>query len=117
MMMNMSAALEKLADAINADYVAFQGDLSSLSESRRAHRLQMIENFKKSFSFKEGKKYIKVIKDNSVWGFVVNTTDDPMFRYGDILKAASWAAPARNGARGNVFEEYSVQWTGPLYFR
>jgi len=40
-----------------------------------------------------------------------------MFRYGDILKAASWATPARNGARGNVFEEYTVRWTGPLYFR
>jgi hypothetical protein len=117
MTMNMTVALEKLADAIHADYVAFQGDLSSLPENRRAHRLQMIESFKNSFSFVEGKKYIKVVKDDSVWGFVVNTTDDAMFRYGDILKAASWASPARNSARGNVFEEYSVQWTGPLYLR
>jgi hypothetical protein len=115
--MNMTVALEKLVDAINADYVAFQGDLSALSETRRAQRLQMIENFKNSFSVNVGKKYIKVVKDGSVWGFIVNTTDDPMFRYGDILKAASWAAPARNGARGNVFEDYTVQWTGPLYFR
>ena len=115
--MDMNAALEKLVDAINADYVAFQGDLSVLPERLRVNRERMIENFKKSFSVKVGKKYIKVIKDNSVWGFVVNTTDDPMFRYGDILKPASWAAPARNGARGNVFGEYSVQWTGPLYFR
>ena len=34
---------------------------------------------------------------------------------GDILKAASWNAPATNKARGNIFEEYTVQWTGPLY--
>lgn len=115
--MDMNAAIAKLIDAINDDYVAFQGDLSVLPEPRRAHRLQMIENFKKSFSVNIGKKYIKIVKDGSAWGFIVNTSDDPMFRYGDILKAASWASPARNGARGNVFGNYDVQWTGPLYFR
>ena len=115
--MNMTVAIENLISAIHADYVAYSGDLSSLPEARRAHRMKMIEDFKKDLSAKEGKKYIKIIKDNSVWGFIVNTTDDKMFRYGDILKAASWAAPARNGARGNVFEDYSVAWTGPNYLR
>jgi len=115
--MNMNSAIENLISAIHADYVRFSGDLSDLPEDRRAHRMGMIEEFKNSLSAVEGKKYIKIAKDGSVWGFVVNVHDDKMFRYGDILKAASWAAPARNGARGNVFEEYSVQWTGPLYFR
>jgi hypothetical protein len=115
--MDMNAALEKLFEAINADYVAFQGDLSILPERLRVNREQMIEGFKNSFYAKVGKKYIKIVKDGSVWGFVVNIHDDKMFRYGDILKAASWATPARNGARGNVFEEYTVRWTGPLYFR
>jgi len=35
---------------------------------------------------------------------------------GDILKAASWAAPARNFTRGNVYitssYENRVRWTG-----
>jgi hypothetical protein len=115
--MNMNSAIENLIAAINDDYVRFSGDLSALPEARRVVREKMIENFKKSFSVNEGKKYIKIVKDGSVWGFVVNTTEDKMFRYGDILKAVSWSAPARNAARGNVFEDYTVEWTGPLYLR
>jgi hypothetical protein len=115
--MNMNVALENLVEAINSDYIQSQGDLSSLPEKNRENRLKMIEKFKNSFSFKFGKKYVKIVKDGSVWGFVVNTSDDPSFRYGDILKAASWASPARNVPRGNVFENYLVQWTGPISFR
>ena len=61
-----------------------------------------------------GSKYVKLINGNSVWGFVVKKDGDK-FKRGDILKAASWAKPATNAARGNIFEEYTVQWTGPLY--
>ena len=61
-----------------------------------------------------GKKYVKLISGTGVWGFVVKEDDDK-FKRGDILKAASWNAPAKNKARGNIFEEYDVQWTGPLY--
>jgi len=61
-----------------------------------------------------GSKYVKLISDRSVWGFVVKKDSDK-FKRGDILLAASWAAPATNKARGNIFEEYSVAWTGPMY--
>ena len=61
-----------------------------------------------------GRKYVKLINKGSVWGFVVKEDGDK-FKRGDILKPASWAAPATNKARGNIFEEYTVQWTGPLY--
>jgi len=38
------------------------------------------------------------------------------FKVGDVLKAASWAAPALNQPRGNVLDgNYHMQWTGPLY--
>ena len=37
------------------------------------------------------------------------------FKVGDILKAAGYRAPALNKARGNIFESYSVAWTGPHY--
>ena len=42
--------------------------------------------------------------EGSVWGFVVNVENDPKFKKGDILKAAGWATPARNQARGNLID-------------
>ena len=45
-----------------------------------------------------GRKYAKVWKGNSIHTFV-NLTN------GDILKAASYKAPAPNGVRGNIFDE------------
>jgi len=69
-------------------------------------------------SIVEGRKYLKVIRtDNqkTVWGFI-QKEDDKQFRAGDILKAASWAAPARNKPRGNVLDGgYTIRWTGPEY--
>lgn len=54
-------------------------------------------------------------KMETVWGFVVRTEKHPKFKYGDILKAASYKAPATNHARGNIFGVYEVNWTGPQY--
>jgi len=80
--------------------------------------LQLIEEFNESISYSVGQKYIKIVKGGSVWGFVVNTDKDKKFRKGDILKAASWAAPARNATRGNVLDGgYSIACTGPHYLK
>ena len=68
------------------------------------------------FEIRKGKKYIKVINQNAVKCFIVNTTEDKVFEYGDILKPAGWNAPARNYKRGNVLEgNYLMNWTGPVY--
>ena len=70
-----------------------------------------------------GSKYIKIVTgkhggNTSVWGFVVNTDKDKKFKKGDLLKAAGWAAPARNAARGNILDGgYPINWTGPLYLK
>lgn len=49
----------------------------------------------------EGKRYVKIVKQDisqrSVYAFVDTTN-------GDILKAATWKAPAKH-ARGNIFSE------------
>ena len=42
----------------------------------------------------------------SVWGFI--NVGNKKFQLGDILKAAGWAAPALNKARGNIFEGYEI---------
>jgi hypothetical protein len=71
-------------------------------------------------SLKKGRKFIKVVNDNSVWGFVALVDGEhkgvPMKR-GDILKAATWSQPAKH-SRGSIFDaemHKSFSWTGPNY--
>lgn len=101
----MNLAVVKYLDAIVAEYAKWCGE-AEIRDSR-------IDEFKSELGFKEGNKYIKVIKRGSVHSFIVNTDSDAKFKRGDILMAASWAAPARNFARGNILGAYTVRWTGP----
>ena len=100
----MQAQLNALVQVIVADY------------NRTCANDDMQRHFADSITIKPGRKYIKIVAESSVWGFIVNTDSDSRFRRGDILKAASWAAPARNSARGNILDGgYTVRWTGPNY--
>jgi hypothetical protein len=72
----------------------------------------MVAEFEAKLHVQEGSKYLKVVSRGSVHSFVVIKAD-AKFKNGDILKAASWAAPARNFSRGNVITgSYVVRWTG-----
>ena len=68
---------------------------------------------------KTGRKFIKIIRDNSVWGFVAKSDGThkgvPM-KMGDVLKAASYNAAAKH-TRGNIFDgkQDYFGWTGPNY--
>lgn len=69
-------------------------------------------------SFDRGRKFLKVVSNSwgsrSVHSFICIKEHD-QWKYGDILKAASWAQPAKNFTRGNVLkpESYSaVTWAG-----
>ena len=76
------------------------------------------EDFAKTIEVVEGRKYIKVVQNHIVWGFIVATDNDRKCKRGDILKAASFSSPTRNHARGNIIEGgYPVHWTGPAYMR
>ena len=75
---------------------------------------------KMDLSLKPGRKFIKVVHDNSVWGFVAKVDGVhkgvPMLK-GDILKAATWSQPAKH-SRGSIFDKEmhkSFSWTGPNY--
>ena len=70
-------------------------------------------------SVKPGRKFIKIIRDNSVWGFVAKKDGvhkGLSMKSGDVLKAAGWSAPAKH-TRGNIFNKNQdyFQWTGPNY--
>ena len=75
---------------------------------------------KMDLSLKPGRKFIKVVHSNSVWGFVAKVDGVhkgiPMLK-GDILKAATWSQPAKH-SRGSIFDKEmhkSFSWTGPNY--
>lgn len=112
---DMTSAIHELMNAIKADYYRYtsRNGTKELTEINK----KMIDEFNASLSYQVGRKYIKILKDGSVWGFVMNQSDKK-FKEGDILKAASWSTPARNHARGNVLEGgYSIAWTGPHYMK
>lgn len=115
---DMSRALIKMVGVMKQDFQRFW-QASAKGEPLSEFAQAQLEEFMESIEFSGGSKYIKVIRNDNqrmVWGFIVNTDNDSKFKRGDILKPAGWAAPARNKARGNVFEDLSwVQWTGPAY--
>lgn len=108
----MQAEIEKYLDMIRADYTTW-GRTPGQPQSET--RLQMDKEFSAALTTSEGGKYIKVITgpQRSVHSFIVKA-DDGKFKRGDILKAAGWAAPAKNFARGNVLtgDFGSISWTG-----
>jgi hypothetical protein len=70
--------------------------------------------FKSKLKADEGSVYIKVVSNGAAHSFIVKN-DGPKFKKGDILKAASWASPAKNYARGNIFDVDSlknIRWAG-----
>lgn len=99
----MEKEIKKLFEACIADY------------KKMGFRPEMEERYVEGLDYKIGKKYIKILSGGSAWGFI--NLANPKFKKGDILKAASWNAPALNAPRGNLFEDYVVQWTGPLYLK
>ena len=112
---DMKKALFTYIERIKEDYKKWT--YSGKSDSSTV-KDEMTEKFCKSISIKEGQKYYKVLTDNSVHSFIVKKDSiirGKDFKRGDMLKAASWASPTLNCARGNIFGAYDVQWTGALY--
>ena len=95
----------KMIDAMVVDY------------SKGNTNERMFNEYKDGFKSIVGQKFIKITNGNGVKAFIVKE-DNGKFKRGDILKPASWRAPAKNSARGNVLEgNYPIQWTGPLYLK
>ena len=103
---DLEAGIQQYLEAIKADYRGF-GELSEI-------RKEMIKEFDASIRYEIHRKFIKVITGTSVHSFIMRENDGK-FKRGDVLKAASWKAPAKNFARGNVLSMIhlnAVRWTG-----
>ena len=116
-MMDLNQGIDNLMVLIKNDYRANGQNMDGETLGRGA--AAMVERFEANLSISRGSKYIKVIRDGSVWGFIVAGDGDAKFHKGDILKPASWAAPARNKARGNVISGNfrGCTWIGPAYLQ
>ena len=111
MQSDMDSALQDYADFLKAEYVS-----RGASWAKSGFDRQLVVEFDK------GSKFIKVIIGYSTDGvrdpsrsshsFIVLKSDK--FQFGDILKSASWRAPAKNFARGNVLKkDYgTISWCG-----
>ena len=110
----MNEAIEKLKKAIIADYTLWNSRMDSDDD----YKASRIAQFEEELIVEEARKYIKVFtrSGGTIWGFIMKE-DDNKFKKGDLLKAASWSAPATNKARASIFDDTvnNVSWTGPGY--
>lgn len=111
---DIKTALSNYLEHIYADYCDWLGDDSDKDDTHKEVAAKFRTRFAEGLEFKMGKKYVKVIHNRSAHSFIVNVHDDPKFKFGDILKPASWASPAKNFARGNIFEGNfgGIRWMG-----
>ena len=121
-MITVDKKADNLKDGITNMMLGAKNDYIRMSTSNGKKELQgyskeQVDNWENSFRLNTGKKYIRVVKENGVFCFIVRE-DSGKFKKGDILKAAGYRAPATNSARGNVLTgNYPIQWTGPLYLK
>ena len=99
----LNQAIDQLVNNIQENYNGWRGV---------SHRTMDIK-------LKPGRKFIKIIIDTSVWGFVAKadgTHKGMSMKEGDVLKAATWSQAAKH-TRGNVFADKQdyFTWTGPNY--
>ena len=102
--------MEKVLNTESPEFVSF------FEGVRRIYLTYMEKNFPnqvEEMTVKQGPRYIKINRGNSVHAFVDRTN-------GDVLKPASWRAPAKT-ARGNVFDDKNglgmINHYGPEYLR
>lgn len=108
-MTEFDLALDEYAEYLFQDFVKWRARCNANAPTKYDY----------SIEFMEGRKFLRVVhvdiagEHRSCHSFIVLEADDK-FKFGDILKAAGWSAPAKNFARGNVMtgDWKNVRWTG-----
>jgi len=104
---------ETIVEGVSVMKRAMIADYGDWTDKGCEIALRMWDEYADGFSVSYNKKYVKIVTNNSVSAFIVAVDDDKKFKKGDILKPAGYNAPARNFARGNVFDGgYEIRWTG-----
>jgi hypothetical protein len=121
-------AIDKFQAIVFKDYEDFQYGMwrkdikekPQLNDHYNKLSADAVTKFKNGFSMSETKYYYKFISDGGVHSFIVKEDKEirrKAWKKGDILKPAGFNTPALNKPRGNIFGDYKVRWTGPLYLR
>jgi hypothetical protein len=108
----IGSGIQNMIQGAKDDYIKMS---TSGGKELTGYSKDQVDKWDNLWKVETGKKYIRVVRENGVFCFIVRE-DSGKFKKGDILKAAGYRAPAKNSARGNVLTgNYYIQWTGPLY--
>ena len=112
-MLTLDQGITKAVELMTDSYKNMYADRATDDDWRKEYGIEQIAKFIGTTRILKGRNYVKVVADGSVKFFVVAKATKG-FKIGDLLKAASYAAPATNFARGNVCENKfgDIRWTG-----
>tara|TARA_Y100000310_G_scaffold53860_1_gene49401 strand:+ start:4144 stop:4572 length:429 start_codon:yes stop_codon:yes gene_type:complete len=137
-MEKMEIAVDSLITNIKENYKVWRKSVNHHNHKLDDNGLseydkERIIKFNDKIRVEIGSKYTKIFTGSSIWGFIVNENDTVKniksgnyFSKGDLLKAASYKAPARNFARGNIrlgnmvktrtpeYPDFRVVWTSAV---
>jgi len=119
--MKMTKTKEKKESVATSAMDLFDAQVQKyLDAIKKAYFLDAdFENEKFNLEIVKRRKFLKVVSNRcgslSVHSFI-SLKDQGDFKFGDVLKAASWDAPAKNFSRGNIFSPSSItiRWTGAV---
>ena len=110
----MKTEIKALVGKIKEDDVKFA--TAHGAKELTGYDAEQVHDCERNITITDGRKYIKIVRDNCVWGFIVKENFKHFIK-GDILKPAGFNAPTLNRARGNIFalDNLTVKWTGANY--
>lgn len=111
----LDEGINKAVEVMQESYINMYKARAEDNAARKAFAVEQVQKFVDTTRVEKGRSYVKVVADGSVKFFVV-AKPTKGFKVGDILKAASYRAPATNFARGNVCDgNFNLTWTGVIY--
>jgi hypothetical protein len=115
----MKTTNQKALDYLNSNPIV-KNFIEKVNETRKESFKGSYMDGKTDLIVEIGNKFIRLWADSSCWGFISRVDGDlkgAPIKKGDLLKPATWKAPAKH-ARGNIIDgtaQYGVY--GPSYIK